>query len=68
MKKIDLGQTIQIVANVGLIARIVYLAIEISQNTEMLAAQGRANLVDRRAGFTELMIPIQWMEENVGNR
>jgi hypothetical protein len=39
MKKIDLGQTIAILANVGVITGIVFLAIEISQNTAMIEAQ-----------------------------
>jgi hypothetical protein len=42
MKKIDLGQTLQIVANVGVIAGIVFLAVELQQNTDsqrMMAAQ-----------------------------
>ena len=42
MKKMDLGQTLQILANFGVIAGIVFLAIEIRQNTDsqrMLAAQ-----------------------------
>ncbi len=42
MKKIDLRQTVAILANVGVIAGIVFLAIEIRQNTDsqrMLAAQ-----------------------------
>jgi len=34
MKKINLGQTIQILANVGVIAWIVFLAVEIRTNTE----------------------------------
>ena len=33
MKKIDLGQTLQILANIGVIAGIVFLAVEIRQNT-----------------------------------
>ena len=33
MKKFDLGQTIQIVANVGVIAGIAFLAFELRQNT-----------------------------------
>ena len=33
MKKIDLGQTIQIIANVGVISGIVFLAFELQQNT-----------------------------------
>ena len=36
MKKIDLGQTVAILANVGVIAGIVFLAVEIQQNTESL--------------------------------
>lgn len=33
MKKIDLGQMITILANVGVIAGIIFLAIELRQNT-----------------------------------
>jgi hypothetical protein len=33
MKKIDLGQTIQVIANVGVIAGIIFLAFELRQNT-----------------------------------
>ena len=39
MKKIDLGQTIGILANVGVIAGIVFLAVELRQNNELLATQ-----------------------------
>ena len=45
MTKIDVGQTIQIIANVGVIAGIVFLGVEIQQNNELLGAQARA---DRR--------------------
>ena len=41
MKKVDLGQTISIFANLGVIAGIVFLAIELQQNNELLAAQSR---------------------------
>jgi hypothetical protein len=34
MKKIDVGQTIQVLANLGVLAGIVFLAIEVRQNTE----------------------------------
>lgn len=33
MKKIDLGQTVTILANIGVIAGIVFLAVELRQNT-----------------------------------
>lgn len=39
MKKIDLGQTISILANVGVIAGIVFLGFELRQNNEMLVVQ-----------------------------
>ncbi len=39
MKKIDLGQTVSIIANLGVIAGIVFLAIELSQNTDAMRSQ-----------------------------
>ena len=39
MKKLDLGQTIQILANAGVIAGIIFLAIEIRQNNAQLSLQ-----------------------------
>jgi hypothetical protein len=43
VKKIDLGQAISILANAGVIAGIVFLALELRQNNELLAAEGRIN-------------------------
>ncbi len=43
MKKIDLGQTITILANVGVIAGIVFLGVELRQNNELMAADARFN-------------------------
>ena len=43
MKTIDLGQTIQVLANIGVIAGIVFLAFEIRQNT---AAMRSATIQD----------------------
>ena len=42
MKKIDLGQAIGILANIGVIAGIVFLGVELRQNNESLAATVRA--------------------------
>ncbi len=39
MKKLDLGQTLGILANVGVIAGIVFLGVELRQNNELLVAQ-----------------------------
>jgi len=43
MKKSDLGQSIAIFANVGVIAGIAFLGIELRQNNEFLAAEARFN-------------------------
>ena len=39
MKRFDIAQTIQTLANLGVVAGIVFLAFEIQQNTEMTRAQ-----------------------------
>jgi hypothetical protein len=46
MKKIDLGQVITILANIGVIAGIVFLGIEISQNTRSLQAEAYRELTN----------------------
>ena len=43
MKQIDLGQAISTLANVGVIAGIIFLAIELHQNNELMAAEARFN-------------------------
>ncbi len=43
MKKIDVGQAISIVANVGVIGGIGLLALELAQNNELLTAQARSS-------------------------
>jgi hypothetical protein len=48
MKKIDLGQTIQILANLGVIAGIVFLGIEVQQNNALLGAQARTSRTQLR--------------------
>ena len=47
MKKIDLGQTISILANIGVIAGIIFLGVELHQNNEMLGAEARQSRIDR---------------------
>jgi hypothetical protein len=44
MKKIEFGQTIQILANIGVIAGIVFLAVELDQNNAQMTAQTRNNV------------------------
>ena len=49
MKKIDLGQTITILANVGVITGIVFLAVELNQNNALLESEARATRVQIRS-------------------
>jgi hypothetical protein len=41
MKKIDFGQTVSVVANIGVVIGIVLLVYELNQNRQMTAAQTR---------------------------
>ena len=41
MKKIDLGRTIGILANLGVIAGIIFLGVELRQNNELMEAEAR---------------------------
>jgi hypothetical protein len=45
VKSIDFSNTVQIVANIGVIAGIVFLALELRQNNELMATEGRFNRV-----------------------
>lgn len=55
MKKIDLGQTIGILANLGVVAGIVFLAIEIGQNNAQLSSQSRFNYYQTRFGLNAMI-------------
>lgn len=48
MKKIDINQTIQILANLGVLAGIVFLGIELQQNNVLLGAQTRMSRTELR--------------------
>jgi hypothetical protein len=56
VKKIDLGQTIGILANIGVITGIVFLAVEIRQNKDQLAAQTRNAIYELRSGLERDLI------------
>ena len=49
MKKFEIGQTIQMLANVGVLAGIVFLALEIRQNSNVVQAQSRAQIASDAA-------------------
>jgi len=51
LKKLDLGQTVSIFANVGVIAAILFLAIELQQNNDLLSAQARAARIELKTDF-----------------
>ena len=56
MKNSNLGQSIGILANVGVIAGILFLGYEIHQNNSFLAAQARAEMTDNRISYTDMML------------
>jgi len=53
MKRLDLGQTITILANLGVIAGIALLAVELGQNNDLLSTQVRSERSVRATAFTE---------------
>lgn len=56
MRKIDLGQTISILANIGVIAGIVFLGYELRQNTRLLDVQIRAEAFNRQSSLPDLLL------------
>ena len=55
MKKIDLGQNISILANLGVIAGIVFLAVEIGQNQRSLDEQNMLTVLSGQESAFALM-------------
>ena len=55
MNRLNLGQTINTLANVGVIAGIVFLAIELRQNNELLGVQIRATTMESRVRSAEML-------------
>jgi hypothetical protein len=47
MKKINLGQAINTLANLGVIAGIIFLGFELQQNNTLMASQSRANQTEQ---------------------
>ena len=67
MKKLDFSQTITVLANLGVIAGIAFLAFEVRQNNQFLAAQvsyahheaerqRRSPLITNDGGITEIVV------------
>jgi hypothetical protein len=53
MKKIDVGQTVSIFANLGVVAGIAFLAIEVGQNNELMRAAARDAQNERIRDYVE---------------
>jgi len=61
LKKIELGQMITILANIGVIAGIVFLGFELQQNNELQRSQIRSNFQGARLGINFLITDSQWL-------
>jgi hypothetical protein len=56
MKKFDISQATSLLANIGVIASIAFLAIQLRQNNELLTVQARANTISARNRANELIV------------
>jgi len=63
MKKIDLGQTVSILANIGVIAGIIFLAVEIRQNTSAVRSQASQGIQDQLAQLYSIITTTPAMAE-----
>jgi hypothetical protein len=63
MKKIDLGQTITILANVGVIAGLFFLALELQQNNRFLESSAREARNARVQGLAEQIYMVPGLAE-----
>ncbi len=57
MRKLDLGQTISIIANFGVIAGILFLALELRQSSEILEAEIRS--IRQNIRTADYLLPLQ---------
>jgi hypothetical protein len=58
MKRFDFSQSVQLLANIGVIAGIIFLGYELRQNNNQLMAQSRYNYYQNR--MAESILPIQY--------
>ena len=68
MKKIDLGQSITILANVGVIVGIIFLAIEIQQNNQLLRAEAIGAVLETRMSRNDQIVANEGVAELVTKR
>jgi hypothetical protein len=55
MKKIDLGQTIQIVANIGVIAGLIFVGMQLRQERQIASIQGAESSAEGLKQWAELV-------------
>ncbi len=65
MKKIELGQTVSILANAGIIAGIVFLALELRQNNELIRTEARNTQNVRIQDFVQQVYTVPGLAEIV---
>lgn len=65
MKRIDLAQTITILANVGVIAGIVFLGVELRQNNALMNAAAREARNQRIFNYTEQVYSVPGLAEAI---
>ena len=66
MKKSDVGQAITVLANLGVIAGIVFLAFEQRHNNELIAAEGRINHVSLQRETWISVLNAYWKSSLLG--
>lgn len=59
MKKVDVPNVMQLVANFCVVGGIILLAVEIRQNNELLGVEIRTNGVSRSLSSTDVMLEIR---------
>jgi len=63
LKKLDLGQAINTLANLGVIAGIVFLGFEVQQNNELLQVQARSHFQGARFQVNTSLAESPWLPE-----
>ncbi len=63
MKKLDLGQTLRLLGNVGVVVGILLLVYELAQNREMTRAQTRNSVAEMLIGLLALDVADTGMAE-----
>ena len=63
MRKFDLGQAIQVVANVGVLAGIVFLAVEVRQNQSTMDEDAQLNTLASFSDFRNFIAESEQLAE-----